>query len=131
MKRHSYSSLRAAESTSLMGAVGFNKPQVDCFFEGLETLMQKFKFTSYKIWHFDETGVSIVQKHAKVIATKNQRQVGKLTSAERGKYVTVLFAMSAGGHFIPPNFIFSRARMNERLMINAPNESVGEAQPNG
>ncbi|CAB3249218.1 unnamed protein product [Arctia plantaginis] len=54
------------------------------------------KAINYKIWNCDETGVSIVQKHAKVIATKNQKQVGKLTSAERGKNVTVLFAKSAG-----------------------------------
>ncbi|CAH1987730.1 unnamed protein product [Acanthoscelides obtectus] len=131
MKRHSDLSLRTAESTSLMRAVGFNRPQVMRFFDGLETLMERFKFTPYKIWNCDETGVSIVQKHAKGLATKNQRQVGKLTSAERGKNVTVLFAMSAGGQFVPPYFIFPRNRMNERLMINAPNESVGEAQPNG
>lgn len=131
MKRHSDLSLRTAESTSLMRAVGFNRPQVERFFEGLENLMQKFNFTPYKIWNCDETGVSIVQKHAKVLATKNQRQVGKLTSAERGKNVTVLFAMSAGGQFVPPFFVFPRSRINERLMINAPHESVGEAQPNG
>lgn len=84
-----------------------------------------------KIWNCDETGVSIVQKHAKVIAAKNQRQVGKLTSAEREKNLTVLFAMSAGCQFVPPFFVFPRTRINERLMINAPHESVGEAQPNG
>ncbi|CAB3250022.1 unnamed protein product [Arctia plantaginis] len=115
---------------SLMRAVGFNRPQVERFFEGLETLMQKFKFTPCKISNCDEPGVSIVQKHAKVIATKNQKQVGKLTSAEREKNVSV-FAMSAGGQFVPPFFVFPRTRMNERLMINAPNETVGEAQPNG
>lgn len=131
MKRHSDLSLRTAESTSLMRAVGFNRPQVERFFERLLSLMERFNFTPYKIWNCDETGVSIVQKHAKVLAIKNQKQVGKLTSAERGKNVTVLFAMSAGGQFVPPYFIFPRSRMNERLMINAPNESVGEAQPNG
>ncbi|XP_072384750.1 uncharacterized protein [Diabrotica undecimpunctata] len=114
-----------------MRAVGFNRPQVERLFDGLETLIQRFKFTPYKIWNCDETGVSIVQKHAKVLATKNQKHVGQLTSAERGKNVTVLFAMSAGGQFVPPYFIFPRVRMNERLMVNAPNESVGEAQPNG
>lgn len=81
--------------------------------------MQKFKFTSYKMWNCNETGVSIVQKHAKVIATENQRYVGKLTSAKRKKNVTVLFAMSAGGHFVPPHFIFPRPELmkNSRLML--------------
>lgn len=39
--------------------------------------------------------------------------------------------MSAGGQLVPPFFVFPRKRMNERLMINAPHESVAEAQPNG
>ena len=39
--------------------------------------------------------------------------------------------MSANGHFIPPFFVFPRQRMNDRLMINAPAESVGVAQPKG
>lgn len=39
--------------------------------------------------------------------------------------------MSANGHFLPPYFIFPRQRMNDRLMINAPAESVGVAQPKG
>ncbi|KAK9694189.1 CENP-B N-terminal DNA-binding domain [Popillia japonica] len=110
VKRHSDLSLRTPESTSLMRAVGFNRPEVARFYECLETLIQRFNFTAYKIWNCDEIGVSIVQKHAKVLATKNQRQVGKLTSAERGKNVTVLFAMSAGGQFVPPFFVFPRSR---------------------
>ncbi|KAJ4425494.1 hypothetical protein ANN_28112 [Periplaneta americana] len=57
-------------------------------------------------------------------------QVGKLTSAERGRSVTVLFCINAGGQYIPPFFIFPRQRMNERLLIGAPKESVGEAQSN-
>ncbi|KAK9729595.1 CENP-B N-terminal DNA-binding domain [Popillia japonica] len=41
MKRHSDLSLRTPESTSLMRAVGFNRPQVDRFYECLETLIQR------------------------------------------------------------------------------------------
>lgn len=48
MKRHSDLSFRTAESTSLMRAVGFNRPQVERFFEGLENLMQSFNFTPTK-----------------------------------------------------------------------------------
>lgn len=52
------------------------------FFEGVVSLMQKFNFTPNKIWNCDETGVSTVQMHVKVIAAKNKKQVSKLTSAE-------------------------------------------------
>ncbi|XP_026728373.1 uncharacterized protein LOC113494293 [Trichoplusia ni] len=131
MKKHSDISLRAPESTSMMRAVGFNKPQVDIFYDNLEKLMQQYKFTPSRIYNCDETGVSCVHKHQKVLAPKAIRQVGKLTSAERGKNITVLFCMSANGHYIPPFFVFPRQRMNERLMMNAPGESIGVAQPKG
>ncbi|KAK9729874.1 CENP-B N-terminal DNA-binding domain [Popillia japonica] len=63
MKRHSDLSLRIPESTSLMRAVEFNRPQVDRFYECLETLIQTFNFTAYKIWNCDETGVIVLSKN--------------------------------------------------------------------
>ncbi|XP_038221604.1 uncharacterized protein LOC119839407 [Zerene cesonia] len=131
MNRHTDISLRAPESTSMMRAVGFNKPQVDLFYDNVEKLMTQFKFPPSRIYNCDETGVSCVHKHQKVLAPKTIWQVGKLTSAERGKNITVLFCMSANGHYIPPFFVFPRQRMNERLMMNAPAESIGVAQPKG
>ncbi|XP_045457552.1 tigger transposable element-derived protein 6-like [Melitaea cinxia] len=131
MQRHPGVSLRVPESTSMMRAVGFNKPQVNIFYDNLEKLMTRYKFPASNIYNCDETGVSCVQKHRKVLAPKTVRQVGKLTSAERGKNITVLFCMSADGHFIPPFFVFPRQRMSDRLMINAPAGSVGVAQPKG
>lgn len=92
-------------------------------------LKDKYKFTPLRIYNYDETGVSCVHKHQKVLAPKVNRQIGKLTSADRGKNITVLFCMSANGHYIPPFFVFPRQRINERLMMNAPAESVGVAQP--
>lgn len=91
--------------------------------------MTKYNFASSKIYNGDETRVSCVHKHQKVLAFKAIRQVGKLTSAERGKNITVLFCMGAHGQFIPPFFVFPRQRMNDRLMINAQAEIVGVAQP--
>jgi len=131
MARHPDLSLRKPESTSLMRAVGFNKPQVELFYNNLEKLMNQFNFLPSNIYNCDETGVSCVQKHQKVLAVKSVRQVGKLTSAERGKNITIFFCMSANGYFIPPFFVFPRQKMNKRLMINAPAQSEGVAQPKG
>ncbi|KAJ4432925.1 hypothetical protein ANN_15182 [Periplaneta americana] len=130
MKRHPNLSLQTPESTSLNRSIGFNKPQVNRFFESLTNLMEKYEFTPYKIYNCDETSVTTVQKHFKVISLKQNCQVGKLTSAERERSVTVLFCMNAGGQYIPPFFIFPQQRMNERLLIGAPKESIGEAQSN-
>ncbi|KAJ4437385.1 hypothetical protein ANN_17529, partial [Periplaneta americana] len=124
MKRHPNLSLRTPESTSLNRSIGFNKPQVNRFFESLTNLMEKYEFIPYKIYNCGETSVTTVQKHFKVISLKQNRQVGKLTSAERGRSVTVLFYMNAGGQYIPPFFIFPRQHMNERLLIGAPKESI-------
>lgn len=114
-----------------MRAVGYNKPQVELFYNNLEKLINQFNFPPSNVYHCDETGVSCVHKHQKVLAMKFVRQVGKLTSAERGKSITILFCMSANGYFIPPFFVFSRQKINNRLIINAPAQSEGVAQPKG
>lgn len=125
MQRHPVS-LRVPVSTSMKRAVGFNEPQVDIFYDNFEKLMTQYIFPSSNIYNCNETGVNCVQKHQKVLAPKAVHQVGKLTSAERGKNIPVLFCMSANGHFIPPFFVFPRQRMNDRLMINAPAKRFDE-----
>ncbi|KAF9411499.1 hypothetical protein HW555_009740 [Spodoptera exigua] len=52
MKRHSDISLRASESTSMMRAVGFNKPQVHLFYDNLEKLMKQYKFRHSRVWRW-------------------------------------------------------------------------------
>lgn len=131
MKRFPQLSLRLPESTSLMRCVGFNKPQVMLFFEKLRFLKEKFAFPPSRMYNADETGISSVHHNPKVLSTKGKKQVGKLTSAERGRNITVMFCMNPTGHFIPPLFIFPRVRMNERLMIGAPDDAIAVAQPNG
>lgn len=124
MKRHPELAYRKPQSTSLMRCVGFNKPQVNRFFNQLKMLYDKHSFRPSRIFNADETGVSCVHENDKVITMKGKRQVGKITSGERGRNVTLMFCTSATGQFIPPLFIFPRQRMNDRLMIGAPTESI-------
>ena len=99
-----------AESTSIQRAVGFNKPQVTLLFYHLELLMNKYSFKPSKIFNADETGVLVVYENKfKVLASKGKKQVGKLTSGERGKTITVCVNAS-GDQFIPPLFIFPRKK---------------------
>jgi hypothetical protein len=83
------------------------------------------------IFNVDESGFSCVQKPQKIVATKGKKNVGTLTSAERGKTVTVVCCMSGAGTFVPPMFIFPRMRMKQSLMDHSPPGSVGTCTKTG
>jgi hypothetical protein len=132
MSRHPQLSLRMPEPTSAARAQGFNEVAVGKFFDLLQDLQQKLHFTPDRIYNCDETGITTVpNKPSKVIAAKGKKQVGSLSSAERGQLVTVEICMSASGNFVPPLFVFPRCRMKPDLMDNAPPGSQGVAHPSG
>jgi len=120
LRRNTTISLRQPEGTSLNRISAFNKTEVDRFFQNLISVMDKYKFSESRIFNVDETGISTVQKPAKIFAPKGQKQVGSAISWERGKTVTVVCAMSTLGQYIPPMFIFPRQRMNPHLQKNGP-----------
>ena len=83
MARHPDLSLTFAEATSVQRAEGFNKLQLELFFDKLSELTGKHHFPPSRIFNADETGVSCVHQNvAKVLTVKGKRQVGKLTSGE-------------------------------------------------
>jgi hypothetical protein len=46
------------------------------------------------------------------------KQVRRITSAERGKNITVVGTVSATGAFIPPMIIYPRVRMNPHYLLD-------------
>jgi hypothetical protein len=84
-KRNSDLALRTPEVTSLMRATGFNKPQIERFYDFLLKLQEQFRCQASQIYNADEIGVSTAHKNDKVLSVKGKKQVGKLISAERGR----------------------------------------------
>lgn len=130
--RHPEISLRKPEQTSAARAQAFNKHNVTKFFNILKDVQKKQFHPAHRILNVDGTGLVTVQsKSSKILALKGRRQVGALTSAERGQLSTFVVCMSAGGNFIPPFVIFPRLRMKSELQDGAPPGTMIVCHPSG
>lgn len=125
LKRRGNLSIRRPEATSIARVTGFSKHRVSEFFENLKEILDKYNIPPHKIFNCDETGITCVQKPGKILAEKGRKQVGRLTSLERGKNTTLLACVSATGTFIPPFVVFPRIRMNPTLLNGAFPGTVG------
>ncbi|KAJ8966145.1 hypothetical protein NQ317_011510 [Molorchus minor] len=118
MNRNPELSLRRPEATSGARAMGFNRVAVAQFFTLLNQVITEKKITGERIYNCDETGITVIPKqHSRVIANKGQRQVGVLTSAERGNTVTAEICCSAAGNFMPPMLIFPRKKKQQEFEL--------------
>lgn len=131
LRRHNLS-LRVPQKTSIARAMGFNRTQVNAFYDLLAEMLAKYSFPPSRIFNMDESGISTVpNKIPRVVSSKGKRCVGKAVAAERGETITVVIAFSASGNYVPPGIIFPRKRMKDSLMYGTPSESLGMVSDSG
>eukprot|EP00116_Pleurobrachia_bachei_P002527 sb/3462789/ len=130
--RFPHLSVRKPESVSAQRSRSFSKKNVDEFFHTYKTLLDKHSFPPHLIFNMDEKGVSTVPNcPPKIIGMRGKKQVGTMTSAERGVNTTVVVCGNGSGEFIPPYFIFPRKKKNPEFMKNAPQGSDYHAETSG
>ncbi|XP_023028697.2 uncharacterized protein [Leptinotarsa decemlineata] len=123
--------LRTPEQISLSRATSFNKTNIEAFFKNLRELRTKYNLESHDIYNLDETATTTVHKPPKISTKMGNKNVGQVTSAERGTLVTLVGIIGATGEFVPPFLIFPRVHFKEHMLHGAPPGSKGIATPTG
>ena len=135
LRRNPELSVSLSEKTSMQRALGFNKVKVDKFFDVLGKVIfgedGTRRVPPTNIYNVDESGYTVVcQKPQHILAKRGKKNVGILTSAERGKNITVVCCISASGTYVPSMFVFPRVRMKPELMDRTPTGSIGDCSKN-
>ncbi|XP_072377758.1 uncharacterized protein [Diabrotica undecimpunctata] len=65
------------------------------------------------------------------MTVKGSKQVGKITSAERGELITVCAGINSAGGHMPPYMIFPRKSWQDRFLSHVPPGSNATTYPSG
>ncbi|KAJ4428481.1 hypothetical protein ANN_24518, partial [Periplaneta americana] len=120
-------SLRKLEATSLARSTVFNRATVRTFFSKYQEIMEKYHFSPENIYNVDESGITTVHLPERVVAPKGVKQVGAMTSGERGSNITIISSINVIGISIPPMMIFPRVNFRDAMLKGASSGTIGQA----
>lgn len=93
--------------------------------------MDRFHFKPQNVYNVDETGITTLQRPSKVIAKKGTKQVGSITSQERGTLITMCLAVNTVGNTVPPMFIFPHLKFHDYFVRDGPVGCIGSGNKSG
>lgn len=97
----------------------------------MKKVFSRGTFSAEQIWNIDETGITTVHVPPKIISSKGVKQVGQMTSGERGQNITLIAAINALGNAIPPMMIFPRVHCKAHMLKGGSIGSIGGANSSG
>ncbi|CAH1968743.1 unnamed protein product [Acanthoscelides obtectus] len=74
LSRRTNLTLRTPESISVARMKGFNRREVNHFYENLVTVIEKNSIEASRLYNMDETGISTSNKPPKVISVKGKNK---------------------------------------------------------
>ncbi|XP_069361550.1 jerky protein homolog-like isoform X1 [Maniola hyperantus] len=126
--RHPGMRLRQPEPTR---AKGFDKSQVQTFFDILEREIEKHNINATRVYNAVETLIQTTSNEApKILCRSRKKQIATIPSIESGELMTIVCCCNAAGWFTPP-FLIGREQIAPRLLDDAPFESKASCTDNG
>lgn len=119
------------KATSISRSPGFNSKNVGLFFSNLSSLFQQHNFQAKDVWNADETTIATAQAPDHNTHSHGKKQMGAVTSAQRGSLVTLALAVNAVGNYIPPHFVFPRKKFYQRFVRDGPVGCIGSCSGSG
>jgi hypothetical protein len=103
---------------------------VQQFSNNVKALHEKHgPFPPHRIYNVDETGLSTVHVPPQIFTPRGIKQLGSMTSGERGQNITMISAINVVGNHLPPMLIFPRVHFKNFMLKGAPDGSKRGANP--